>query len=915
MMRPDGRIIEVNNAAVAAYGYEREELLGMSLSDLRHPSTHGLLAEQLQAAATGGAHFETIHVKKDGTTFPVEVSSTGAEIAGEFILMSIIRDVTERAMAEAVLRESQERFAKAFNASPLVVTITSLRTGKLTEVNQTFVDVTGFSREETIGRSTAELGLWDRNVDRTAELEELQRVGSVRNKEYSFRLKNGTELIGLLSAEVLEIGGEPSALTVIQDVTERKRSEETLRRSEQRLQQMADAMPQIVWVADRDGTVTYYNNRVSEYAGFEHNSDGSWNWSPAVHPEDAAKTVEAWSEAVRKGTVYSIEHRLAMKDGSIRWQLSRAVPIRDADGNILQWYGTATDIHDIRQAQEAVVAAERQAAEEYQRLLTRIVPLAETLGAARDLVTIYRSMGDFVRASMPCSAFFVSFFDPATRLRTAAYVWGEDGELDVSLLPPIELTRDGGPNSQAVYEKRSVIVNSYMDWMSGRPHIVFNENGVDPMSSIAVPMIVMDRVTGTLEVQAYENYAFSDEHVVALEMAANLAAVAIENVRLIEIEAEARAAAESANLAKDEFLSVLSHELRTPLNAMLGWVRMLRSDVLDKESAAKALEVIERNTRLQGSLIEDLLDVSRIISGKMRIETEAVDLLTVIRTVSETVRPLAASKEITYVTEAADDNIFLHADPVRLQQVVSNLVQNAIKFTPAGGKVSVAATRAGGEAVLTVTDSGIGIDAEFLPYIFDRFRQADASTKRNYTGLGLGLTITKTIVALHGGDIEVESGGPDKGSVFRVRLPLADEFYSRSAEAEEILTTGGSSLSGVRILLVDDDAESLGPIKLFLEGEDAAIETAGSAAEALEKFLSGGFDVLISDIGMPQTDGYELIRSIRSTENGGPSIKAIALTAYASEDDREKVFAAGFQSHLAKPVSFDELLRTLASLL
>jgi signal transduction histidine kinase len=244
--------------------------------------------------------------------------------------------------------------------------------------------------------------------------------------------------------------------------------------------------------------------------------------------------------------------------------------------------------------------------------------------------------------------------------------------------------------------------------------VVLSENGIDPLSSLIVPMMIKDTVLGTLEVQAHENNAFAEDDVVALEMAANLAAVAIENVRLIETEAAAREAAESANRAKDEFLSVLSHELRTPLNAMLGWVRMLKAGVLDAENSERALEVIERNTRLQSSLIEDLLDVSRIISGKMRIETELVDLVSVVQTVSETTKPLADAKAITFRFTRGAEPVFLNADPVRLQQVVSNLLQNSIKFTPAGGKIEITLERNEMSAILAIRDTGVGIEPELL---------------------------------------------------------------------------------------------------------------------------------------------------------------------------------------------------------
>ncbi|HUR97090.1 MAG TPA: PAS domain S-box protein [Pyrinomonadaceae bacterium] len=693
----------------------------------------------------------------------------------------------EKMRINAALRESQERFAKAFNSGPLVFTLSSLKDGRLIEVNDTFVQVTGYSRAEALGKTSIELGLWKKTADREAEMDFVRTAGSVRDLEYTFHTRDGGEIIGLLSAERIVIGGEPFALTVIQDITDRKRS------------------------------------------------------------------------------------------------------------------------------QEALLKAERQAAEEYQALLGRIVPLAATLGRARDLTSIYRAVREFICASMPCSGFFVSFFEAETRLRHAAYVWGEGEEVDIAELPPMPLMPEGGgANSRAVFERRTIITNKYWDDMKNRPHLVIRQNGIDPMSSLIVPMMIKDEVLGTLEVQAHADGAFNDEHAVALEMAANLAAVAIENVRLIDTEAAAREAAEFANRAKDEFLSVLSHELRTPLNAMLGWVRMLKAGVLDEENSERALEVIERNTRLQGSLIEDLLDVSRIISGKMRIETELVDLVSVVKTASETIRPLADAKEVSYRFEHHEEAVFLTADSVRLQQVVSNLLQNAIKFTPAGGGIEISLARIETNAVLEITDTGVGIEAELLPHIFDRFRQADASARRNFTGLGLGLTIVRNIVELHGGSIDVSSDGKDKGSTFTLTLPLAADFYNTVSlgGGPEVLRAG--SLQGKTILLVDDDSENLLPLQIFLEGERAEVTPAANAMEALKHLAERDFNLMITDIGMPEMDGYELVSRLRSDAGArNAKLNAIALTAYTSLDDRERALGCGFQAHLAKPVNFNELLSTI----
>ncbi|HSK70643.1 MAG TPA: ATP-binding protein, partial [Pyrinomonadaceae bacterium] len=575
------------------------------------------------------------------------------------------------------------------------------------------------------------------------------------------------------------------------------------------------------------------------------------------------------------------------------------------------------DVNERKQAQEALIKAERKAAEEYQALLQRIVPLGQTLGTARDLISIYRAVLEFVRTSMSCSGFFISFYDSENRRRIAAYAWGEGAEVDISELPPMPLTEDGGPNSQAVFQKKTVIINHYWDEQKKRPHVILREDGVNPMSSLVVPMMVKNEVIGTLEVQAHENEAFREEQAIALGMAANLAAVAIENVRLLEVEANARRVAEDANRAKDEFLSVLSHELRTPLNAMLGWVKMLRAGMLDDNRTSQALEVIERNTRLQNNLIEDLLDVSRIISGKMRIEKELVDLKTLVQNSIEILRPAAANKNLEIEFTAQDDSPLIYGDETRLNQIVNNLVQNAVKFTPEGGKISIALKQNGSSTFLSVTDTGVGIERKFLPFIFDRFRQADASTKRSFSGLGLGLTIVRNLVELHGGGIKVESGGKGTGATFTVEIPLAEKFHLEESDAdgEHTQPSDNFALKGMRILLVDDDRESLIPLQIFLEREKAEVVSVVSAKDALGKLSEQDFHILISDIGMPETDGYDLISQVREfTTERNAFLPAIALTAYASNEDRRRALSAGFQMHFSKPIDFDELAEAVKSL-
>jgi signal transduction histidine kinase len=435
-------------------------------------------------------------------------------------------------------------------------------------------------------------------------------------------------------------------------------------------------------------------------------------------------------------------------------------------------WGTKRHIPAQKRSEKSLITTERRASEDYLKLLSRIVPLAQIFGASRDLPAIYRQIKKFICDSMPCTAFFISFYEPIASQRIAAYAWGLEGEVDISTLPPMPLTDDGGPNSRAVFTGKTQIVDRYMEMMKTRPHIILQENGIDPQASLVVPMAVMGRVIGTLEVQAYESGSFQQEHIIALEMVANLAATAIENVRLLESEAQARKTAEIANHAKDEFIAVVSHELRSPLNAMLGWARILQSNKVEKVNLDQALETIIRNARTQSKLIEDLLDTARITSGKLRLEMKPVNLSRIIKSVIEISRPAAEAKEIS-IFEDLDPGIeSIKGDPDRLQQIINNLFSNAIKFSQKGGEISVRLNRVDSLALITVKDTGIGIKPEFLPRIFDQFTQSDPASTQRYGGLGIGLALARKLVELHGGTIRAESEGEGKGATFIVALPL-----------------------------------------------------------------------------------------------------------------------------------------------
>jgi signal transduction histidine kinase/ActR/RegA family two-component response regulator len=390
-------------------------------------------------------------------------------------------------------------------------------------------------------------------------------------------------------------------------------------------------------------------------------------------------------------------------------------------------------------------------------------------------------------------------------------------------------------------------------------------------------------------------------------------------------EQVARAKAEEASQMKDEFLATVSHELRAPLNIICGWVGLLRDNDFDPASMAKALTTIERNAKLQAQLIEDLLDISRIVSGKLHLDRRPSNLAPIIKAATEAMRPAAEAKEISLIASlgSADRPVMIDTD--RIQQVIGNLLSNAVKFTPPGGRIEVRLEQSESEAMISVRDTGIGISPEFLPHVFERFRQADGGSARKYGGLGLGLSIVRRLVELHNGSVMVESPGEGRGATFMVKMPLAavsgDEYLAkgRSEDSRESSHSmiGVLELSGLRVLVVDDEADARDLISIILTQSGAEVKAVASAAEALRELTEWRPDALVSDIGMPGEDGYTLIRRLRAMEaqlGGRRMIPAIALTAYARGQERLQALAAGYQAHLSKPAKLTDLVLTIKDL-
>lgn len=417
----------------------------------------------------------------------------------------------------------------------------------------------------------------------------------------------------------------------------------------------------------------------------------------------------------------------------------------------------------------------------------------------------------------------------------------------------------------------------------------------------------------------FEVYAFpiegTENHKVAIlfKNISDRKAIEAQKEKLLQQEQAAREAAERANRTKDEFLAILSHELRTPLNPILGWAKILQSPKITPEKLQQGLSTIERNAKQQVQLIDDLLDISRIIRGKLSLSFAAINLSEPIAAALETVS-LAAEAKAIQLEVLLDSTVgCVKGDASRLQQVVWNLLSNAIKFTPTGGQVTVQLTRVERYAQIQVSDTGNGIKPEFLPHVFELFQQQDSSTTRTFGGLGLGLAIARQVVEAHGGTIAVASAGEGQGATFTVQLPL---ISVSNLNLPDFCKNPTLNLKDRRVIVVDDEADSLELVKVVLEEEGAFVEVVSSASNALPVLAQASFDLLISDIGMPEMDGYNFIRQIRALPpRFNRDIPAIALTAYAGEENQRKILAAGFQAHLAKPIEPQNLLDAIAALM
>jgi PAS domain S-box-containing protein len=956
----------------------------------------------------------------------------------------------ETAAISSKLQESESLFRQFMAYSPVTAFIKD-QSGRYVYVNPLVEQLFNRQSAEWIGKTDAELFPPDiaqsiQDNDRTV----LTSGQPVEVIEVEPR-EEGDRCYLSFKFPLTDAKGNPLIAGTSLEITKWRQTEAALRESETRYRLLAEALPQVIWIADEQGQIEYCNQYWYHYTGLTELQTLGEGWKSSIHPDDYIVLKHRWQQARKTGESYEIEYRLKAADGQYYWHLASVGSVRDRNEQIIKWVGTAINIDAIKQteaerldwlnreqlARAEAEKAQAQAEVERHRLHEFFVKAPSMVAFVRGADFVYefanpsylkvvnRSESELIGKTLKEifpeieSQGFIDIFKqiyqtgiPYSGSETSVWfdrhnngilqeaffnfiyqpVCSPEGEVEGILMHAVEVTEQVWARQQtevllsqldaertlleAVLQQmpagiiiaeapsgKLILGNQQVEQIWRHPFLPsddvdqyrvyqgFHADGRPYLPeewalarSLQQGEVVTDeevkilRGDGTYSTIGISSAPVRDRQgqivagVVTFQDISDRKQAEVEREQLLERERHARAEAEAANRVKDEFLAILSHELRTPLNPILGWARLLRSGKLDATKTELAAETIERNAKLQTQLIEDLLDISRILRGKLSLGIEQVDLAATVQAAIETVRLAAEAKSIQIQTTFGSLPGQVMGDPNRLQQVVWNLLSNAVKFTPSGGRIEIGLSSIHPStseitlselmddskplppyAQLQVKDTGSGISPGFLPHVFEYFRQSDSSITRTFGGLGLGLAIARHLVELHGGAIQAESLGEGKGATFTVILPLrlVPDWHSPEPAAPK----PAIALEGLNLLVVEDEVDNRELLTFLLEQQGAEVTAVASADEALRAIATTDFKLLICDIGLPELDGYELMRRIRSlpSEQGG-QIPAIALTAYATVADQQQALSAGFHLHLAKPIESDKLVEAIEQL-
>ncbi len=801
-----------------------------------------------------------------------------------------------RRRAEDALAQSEQRMRAVLDAA-LDCVITINREGRVVEWNPAATATLGYTAAEAVGRDMAELIVPPQfRAAHRAGIERLLTTGAGtllgRRAEMRARRANGEEFLAELAIVAIPAHDGPLFTGYLRDITDQQQAAELLRQSESRFRQLADAMPQIIYVIGPGGQVEYLNRKWHDYTGRHDAND-----LPAViHPEDLAVVLERYQEAEARGLPYEAELRLRRADGEYRWFLTRAMPVVDETGRVTKWYGTSTDIDDTKRAEETAKF------------------LAEASATLADLGDPDSTLQKVAGLAVPHFADWctVDLVEDDGQLRRLAAAHVDPSKVELAR----ELHRRYPPDPHAplgvwniIRTGESEIVSEITDELleattpDAEVRALVRELGL--RSYLGVPLAARGKTRGVLTFIAAESgRRYNAFDLAVAEDLARRAAVAIENAYLYS-------ALQEEDRRKDEFLATLAHELRNPLAPIRNGLQVLKLLDLNDESAEQSRAMMERQLEHLVRLVDDLLDVSRVSRGKIELRKERIDLARIVDAALETSAPAIQARGHQLSVVLPDEPVFVEVDRTRLAQAVGNLLHNAAKYTDPGGQIALSVEGRGGEAVICVKDTGVGIPSAMLPKIFDLFTQVDRSLEKAQGGLGIGLTLVRRMVELHGGSVEASSAGQERGSEFSIRLPLAPSATRASTAHEGVREPSGAALPR-RILVVDDNVDAAASLAMMLRMMGHEAQTAHDGLAAVEVAASWQPDVILLDIGMPRLNGYDACRQIRERPCGRDFF-IVALTGWGQDEDKRRSKEAGFNAHLVKPIDLAALDGLLAA--
>lgn len=858
------RFIYANDVLLRMWGRTWDEAIGKNCLELGyepwHAEMHDREIEQVRATKApvrGEVPFTGTFGRRVYDYIFVPVLGPNGEVEA---VAGTTRDVTERKEHEERLRLSEERAAEALRRLDGALIAGEIGTFEWDTLNQRVWGDQNFGRMFGVkldADGKADLSDYIAVIhpdDRERMKAKVARtVDTGADYEIEYRVVQGNRIRWLLvraKPERDQSGRVARAPGVCLDITEQKRVENALRESEERLRFVMDSIPQKIFTATASGEVDYFNPAWSEFTGLSFEQIRSWAWLQFIHPDDIEENIRVWKHAITTGEPFQFEHRFRRKDGTYRWHLSRALAMRDTRGQIAMWIGSNTDIHDVKTVEEALRHRERE---------------LETL--ANNTPDILTRFDRNLR-----HVFVNSAVERATGIKKEAFLGKTNREL-------------GMPDNLCV-QSEAAIRHVFEHGEPKSVHFEFeSSDGVRYWTARFVPEFALD---GSVEYALGVTQDQTGEKVAADALA-------------------------EANRRKDEFLAILAHELRNPLAPIRNGLQILRLAPTDSQTAARAREMMDRQLSHMVRLIDDLLDVSRISRGKVKLQKEVVTVRSVIESAIEGSLPLINAGHHTLSVHVPEGELLIDADPTRAAQIVSNLLNNAAKYTPDGGHITVSVERNDTNVLIRVIDSGIGISREMIPMIFELFTQAGTSHHHGQGGLGIGLALVKRLVEMHGWSIDVESDGAGKGSTFTIGAPLVIANEVGLTSVEDHLPPTSSLERSRKILVVDDNVDGATSLSLALELTGNETRVAHSGPEALGMLNEFHPDVILCDIGMPGMNGYEVAQQVRQH----PTLKStrlVAVTGWGSEEDKRSAKAAGFDLHLTKPVQIAEVEGVLAGL-